>query len=175
MTESRKIALKFCQNYQFVNCLIYIYIKRVSLELQLSPSLKTSLSLRPRSSGKAKKAFGSKYAPNYKHLRLLHVVYYYLTFSFFPPKQADVVCRQLGYRSSKSFSIGSLQNKNLTFSLFGLDCKGNESSLASCPTRPETNCKEPKSVSVNCYNKPLCKSFNNIFPSKDDQKQAWGS
>ncbi len=33
MKESQKIALKLCQNYQLVNCLIYIYIKRVSLEL----------------------------------------------------------------------------------------------------------------------------------------------
>jgi hypothetical protein len=33
MKESLKIALKLCQHYQLVNCLIYIYIKRVGLVL----------------------------------------------------------------------------------------------------------------------------------------------
>ncbi|XP_021368579.1 deleted in malignant brain tumors 1 protein-like [Mizuhopecten yessoensis] len=73
---------------------------------------------------------------------------------YFSHNEADVVCRQLGYRSGISLDAGSHGNAVGTYFLDSMKCNGNETSFLDCAIEPHYHFVTCRSgaAAVKCYN-----------------------
>ncbi|XP_038069911.1 deleted in malignant brain tumors 1 protein-like [Patiria miniata] len=71
-------------------------------------------------------------------------------------KDAQVVCRQLGFLTAKRYAIGGLQESTLPVIMTGTRCKGAEAYLAFCQVSYSGlhRCSHDQDVSVECDTRP---------------------
>ncbi|XP_060066494.1 scavenger receptor cysteine-rich type 1 protein M160-like [Ylistrum balloti] len=72
---------------------------------------------------------------------------------YFSHNEADVICRQLGYRSGISLDSGSHGNAVGNYFLESMTCNGNETSFLECALEPHYNTANCRSgaAAVKCY------------------------
>ena len=79
---------------------------------------------------------------------------------------ANVICRQLGFNGATSVQVNAYYGPgNGTILLDDINCKGNESSIASCGHRPwgKNNCEHDEDVGVSCYGNATCELRFEIY------------
>ena len=74
----------------------------------------------------------------------------------FSMKEAQVVCRTMGYSGAKAFYTGSRFGSNLNgIGLGPINCTGEETSLDQCRWDEVINCIDGHWASVECYGKKI--------------------
>ena len=82
----------------------------------------------------------------------------------FGPKEASVICKQLGYEKAKSYTVGSFYGEAPYFAMDDVKCSGGEKFLKSCQFKTQDDCGHSEGAGV------VCSSSTSDDESADLQK-----
>ena len=69
---------------------------------------------------------------------------------YFGPKEASVICKQLGYEKAKSYTVGSFYGEAPYFAMDDVKCSGKEKFLQSCQFKFQDDCGRSEGAGVVC-------------------------